>query len=216
MMVDSRIHALGKLRLALGALVVVAGLFVLPRPVVGQESAHAQPAAAAQGDQSPRDAIAHESPEGAAHEESIWPFIGKVFNFVVLAGALVYLLRSPFSAYLGRRKSEIRADLETAESMKTTAAAQIAEIDARRARGASDVAAEAQRLRELAAAERERLLAQADRDIEQKVRAARRELVEHAADLTIGVARAKIENEITDADRARLVDRYLSQVTSHE
>jgi F0F1-type ATP synthase membrane subunit b/b' len=91
-----------------------------------------------------------------------------------------------------------------------------AELEALRARGRADVEAEAQRIREVAAAERERLLVQADRDIDQKVRAARRDLVEHAADLTIGLARTQIEREMTDADRTRLVDRYLAQVTSHE
>jgi F0F1-type ATP synthase membrane subunit b/b' len=117
--------------------------------------------------------------------------------------------------------------VSAAEALKAEATAKIAEIDARMktlpaelealgARGRSDIAAEEQRIRELAAAETQRLLDQAAREIDQRVRIAKRELVEHAADLTIDVARTKIQNEITDADRTRLVDRYLSQVTSHE
>jgi F-type H+-transporting ATPase subunit b len=213
-------------RLLLAA-ALVATLSFAARPARAQEPAHEQPAAAAQGAESPHEAVAHESAEGEAHEESIWPFIGKIFNFAVLAGGLVYLLRKPFGEYLARRGTEVRAELAAAQTLKAEATAKIAEIEARMkalpaelealgARGRADVAAEEQRIRDLAAAEQRRLLDQATREIDQRVRNARRELLEHAADLTIDVARTKIQREITDADRSRLVDQYLSQVTSHE
>ncbi len=202
-------------RLVLAA-AVLAILSLAGRPARAQEPAHEQPSAAA-----------HEGAEGQAHEESIWPFVGKIFNFVVLVGGLVYLMRKPFAEYLTRRGGELRAELSAAEALKAEATAKIAEIDARMktlpaelealgARGRADIAAEEQRIRELAATEKQRLLDQAAREIDQRVRLARRELLEHAADLTIDVARTKIQSEITDADRSRLVDRYLSQVTSHE
>ena len=49
-----------------------------------------------------------------------------------------------------------------------------------------------------------------------QLRIAKRELTEHAADLAIGVARERIDSRITDDDQARLVDRYVSQVKTHE
>ena len=202
-------------RLVLAA-AVLAIVSLAGRPARAQEPVHEQPSAAA-----------HEGAEGQAHEQSIWPFVGKIFNFVVLVGGLVYLMRKPFAEYLTRRGGELRAELSAAEALKAEATAKIAEIDARMktlpaelealgARGRADIAAEEQRIRELAATEKQRLLDQAAREIDQRVRLAKRELVEHAADLTIDVARTKIQSEITDADRSRLVDRYLSQVTSHE
>jgi F-type H+-transporting ATPase subunit b len=198
------------------AAAVLAIVSLAGRPARAQEPVHEQPSAAA-----------HEGAEGQAHEQSIWPFVGKIFNFVVLVGGLVYLMRKPFAEYLTRRGGELRAELSAAEALKAEATAKIAEIDARMktlpaelealgARGRADIAAEEQRIRELAATEKQRLLDQAAREIDQRVRLAKRELLEHAADLTIDVARAKIQSEITDADRSRLVDRYLSQVTSHE
>jgi len=207
---DSRVRRL------LPAAAILAIALLAGRPARAQEPAHEQPAAAA-----------HESAEAEHHEESIWPFVGKIFNFVVLVGGLVYLARKPFADYLTRRGGELRAELSAAETLKAEATAKIAEIDARMktlpaelealgARGRADIAAEEQRIRDVAATEKQRLLDQAAREIDQRVRTARRDLVEHAADLTIGVARTKIQNEITDADRSRLVDRYLSQVTSHE
>ena len=202
-------------RLVLAA-AVLAIVSLAGRPARAQEPVHEQLSAAA-----------HEGAEGQAHEQSIWPFVGKIFNFVVLVGGLVYLMRKPFAEYLTRRGGELRAELSAAEALKAEATAKIAEIDARMktlpaelealgARGRADIAAEEQRIRELAATEKQRLLDQAAREIDQRVRLAKRELLEHAADLTIDVARAKIQSEITDADRSRLVDRYLSQVTSHE
>jgi len=209
-------HRHPRTRRLLLAAAVLAIVSLAGRPARAQEPAHEQPSAAA-----------HESAGGEAHEQSIWPFVGKIFNFVVLVGGLVYLMRKPFAEYLTRRGGELRAELSAAEALKAEAAAKIAEIDARMktlpaelealgARGRADIAAEEQRIRELAAAEKQRLLDQAAREIDLRMRTARRELVEHAADLTIDVARTKIQNEITDADRSRLVDRYLSQVTSHE
>jgi F-type H+-transporting ATPase subunit b len=167
------------------------------------------------------------SHEAAAHEESIWPFLGKIFNFAVLAGVLVYYLRTPTASYLVSRKTQVRADLETAERMKTEAAAQITELDAKlkalpaeiealKARGRAEIEGEEQRIRELAAAEKTRLLDQATREIEQQVRVAHRGLVEHAATLAVSAAETRIKQQITDADQARLVDRYLTQVSRHD
>ena len=163
----------------------------------------------------------------AAHEESIWPFLGKIFNFAVLAGVLVYYLRTPTANYLASRKTQVRADLDTAEQMKITAAAQLVELDAKlkalpgeidalKARGRAEIQAEEQRLRDLAAAEKARLLDQATREIEQQVRVAHRDLVEHAATLAVSAAETRIKQQITDADQSRLVDRYLTQVTRHD
>jgi len=44
------------------------------------------------------------------------------FNFGLLAGTLVYFLRSPFAKYLADRGQQIRSDLVTAAEMKRTAA----------------------------------------------------------------------------------------------
>jgi F-type H+-transporting ATPase subunit b len=163
----------------------------------------------------------------AAHGESIWPFVGKIFNFAVLAGVLVYYLRTPTANHLASRKTQVRADLDTAERMKTSAAAQIAELDAKlkalpaeidalKARGRAEIEGEEQRVRELAAAERARLLDQATREIAQQLRLAHRDLVEHAATLAVSAAETRIKQQITDADQTRLVDRYLTQVARHD
>jgi F-type H+-transporting ATPase subunit b len=170
----------------------------------------------------------HPAEAETGHQEpSIWGFVGKIVNFVLLIGTLVYFLRAPLSTYLANRRTQVRADLDAAEGMKRSAAEQIAQMDAKlkalpreldelRARGQAEIAAEEQRIRDVAEAERVRLVEQASREIEQQVRMAQRALVEHAADLAVAVAEKKITRDITTDDQARLVDSYLDQVKAHE
>ncbi len=112
-----------------------------------------------------------------------------------------------------------------AAEMKQAAAAQIDEIDrkmkalpgeleALRKQGVEEIAAEEARIQAAAAAERDRLLEQARREIDLQVKVAERELVSHAADLAVGVATERIKKSITDEDQQRLVDRYVQQLGS--
>ena len=187
---------------------------------------HAAPAAQPSAESHEAATGEHASTSGE-HEESVWPQVGKIVNFALLIGTVIYFGRKPLSDYLVNRRAQVRSDLVAAEAMKTSAAAQIAEMDAKlralpaelealKARGQQEIAAEQQRIRALAETERVRLLEQASREIEQRTRIARRELVEHAASLAVGVAKTKIRAQITDADQTRLVDRYLAEVKSHE
>ncbi len=163
-------------------------------------------------------------PEAAAHEgASPWTIVARLFNFAVLAGTLVYFLRSPFVAFLAKRREEIRAALVEAATLERRSAAQLAEVDRRmaalpadiealRARGMADVAAEEARIRAAAEADRARLLEQARRQTELQLRVARRELVAHAADLAVGVATDRIKRTIRDDDQRRLVEAYVSRL----
>lgn len=200
------------------ACALVASLVALAPALRAQEPAAAGGAAASPG---------HARAADEGHEESIWPLVGKIVNFAGLLGLLVYFLRAPLGAYLTSRRAQVRSDLETARALKASAERQIAELDARlkalpdeiaalEARGRAEVAAEEGRIREQAAAERQRLLDQATREIDQQVRAARRELMELAASLAVRAAESRIRQGITEADRDRLVDRFVRQVGRHE
>jgi F-type H+-transporting ATPase subunit b len=192
------------------------------QPAAGKPHA-AEPEAPpkAHGAQTPAHAT-----EGAAeepHEEGILPTIAKLFNFGILAGVLVYFLRSPLAGYLQSRATHIRQDLVTAAEMRAAATAQLAdierklrslpaELEALMTRGAEDVRAEKARIAQAAAAERERLIDQTRREIQMRLRIARRQLVEHAAELAVRIARDRIARSITPDDQLRMVDRYASQL----
>ena len=177
---------------------------------------HAEPAA-------PHGESAAESHEGGEAHGSPWGLIGKIVNFAILVGALVYFLRAPIAKYLGDRGVQIRSDLTTAARMTEEARAQVAALDARlqqlpseiaalRARGQDEIGAEEARIRADAQADRERILEETRREIDVQLRLAHRELVTHAADLAVQVARGRIAERITNEDQLRLVDRYLQQV----
>jgi F-type H+-transporting ATPase subunit b len=165
----------------------------------------------------------HETAE--AHDESPWSLIARLFNFLVLAGGLFYLLRKPLARHLTGRSRQIRGDLVTARETVDRASTQIAEIDrklkelpaelaALRARGEEEIVGVRSRIEELARTERERLLEQTRREIELQVRLAKRDLAEHAASLAVELARGRLESAVTPRDHERLVDRYIAQVRS--
>lgn len=167
-------------------------------------------------------ALASEGAE-AEHANPAIGLVAKVLNFAILAGTLVYFLRSPFAKYLSDRSAQIRSDLVKAADMKVSAAAQLAaidekmaalpaELDALRRTGAAEVAQEEARIREAADKERERLLAQMAREIDLRTRAAERDLVKRASGRAIDAAAAYIRATMTEADQTRLVDRYVSQI----
>ena len=197
---------------------------------------HAPAAAAGSGDAAHGQPTAHGPPAAdahaatgaghgteAAHAETIWPTIARLFNFAVLVGGLVYFLRSPLAQHLASRTQQIRGGLEAARETTATATAQLAEIDRRlqslpaelealRARGVEEIAAEERRIQAKAEAERKRLVEEMQRDVDVRVRVARQALTEHAADLAVGLAADRVRQTITDADQARLIDRYATQV----
>lgn len=164
--------------------------------------------------------------EGAAggHEaQSPWALVARLFNFALLAGTLVYFLRSPLMAFLKARGVEIRGSLASAAELKARAARQTEEIESRlaalpaeiaalEARGTEEIAAEEARITGAAEAERARLVEQARRQVDLQLRTARRDLTAHAADAAIARAAQRLRTIIDDEDQRRLVDRYLARV----
>jgi len=212
-----------ELRRNLATAVFAASLLLFVPAAIAQDHA---PAAAAPADEHAQPAGEHDT-EAEHHDESIggmirgmaWP----VANFIVFLGVIYYFGNKPFAEYLASRSSTIRKDLVEAAELKATATRQLAEIEqklqalpgevtALRARGAEEIKAEEQRIAAAAAADRERLLEQTRREIDLQVRLAKREILEHAADLSTQLATERIKQEVTPEDQARLVDRYLTQV----
>lgn len=199
------------------ATVLLAGLLLTFVPVFAQEHS---PAPSAPGTE------AHEAAEGG-HDKSIGGMVKKmgwpVANFIIFIGVIYYFANQPLKEYLATRRSTIRKDLVDAAELKATATAQLAaieqklqalpgEVSALRSRGAEDIKAEEQRIAAAAIADRERLLEQTRREIDLQVRLAKKDILEHAADLSVQLATDRIKKEITPEDQARIVDRYLDQV----
>ena len=203
--------------LTLAAPVRVAAAPVSPTAAAGQAEPHgaAQPVAGEA-----------ESAEAEGHDTGWSSTLWKAANFGILVGVLVYFLRAPVLGYLDGRIGKVREDLVTAAQTRETAQRQLAaieaqlkalpaELDALRGRGAEDIVAERGRIEQAAEVERQRLLDHTRREIEMRLRIARRELLELGADLAVRVASDRIQQSITPDDQARMVDRYASQLPSH-
>ena len=68
------------------------------------------------------------------------------------------------------------------------------------------------RLTDATARERQNVLDRTRREIDLQFRVAHRALVEHTADLSMRLARTRIERDITPDDQRRLIDRYATEV----
>lgn len=193
------------------------------KPEPPAESAHAPEAASpAEASQGHEQKVEHAAGE-AESAESPWKTIARLFNFALLAGALVYLLRSPFGAFLEGRQVQIRKSLTDAAATREEASHQLALIDqklhalpsdleALKRRGEAEIAAEEARIREAAEVERRRLVESGKREVERHAQIAERQLLQRAGELAVNLATDRVKRAITDADQARLVDRYLEQV----
>jgi F-type H+-transporting ATPase subunit b len=153
------------------------------------------------------------------------PTIAKVFNFLALMAILVYFLRTPLVTHLRTRGDQIRKDLVDAATLRvegerrlTDVRSKLAllpgELDALRQRGQEELAAERVRMAETTTRERERVTERTRREIGLQFRLARRDLLHHVADVSMTLARRRVEREITPADQTRLVDRYATEVQS--
>ena len=194
-------------------------------PALAQDHQPAKPdaqSAAPQGAQPAHPPTEEHAAEGEAHDNPM-DMVWRAANFAILVFLLLRFLKAPIAAYLASRSTQIRQDLVTAADMRATATAQLAEIekkmqalpaelDALKRQGAEDVRAEQGRIARAAEDERVRLLEQTRREIDMRLRIARRELTEHAARLAVSVAEQRIKRSITPDDQMRLVDRYASQL----
>ncbi len=159
--------------------------------------------------------------EEAAADPGWAPAIAKFINFAILASVVVYFGRSPIADYLRTRSTTIRKDLVDSKTLRAEAEQQLAAVRQRlsvlpgeladmKRRGEEELATEKVRLAEATAHERQRLIDQTRREIELQSRLARRTLVEHGVELSISLARTRIQEDITPDDQARLIDRYAS------
>jgi len=161
--------------------------------------------------------------EGA--DANSWkPTIAKIFNFTLLAAGVYFFgKKMGVGDYLATRSATIRKDLVDAKQLRADAEQQLAtvrtklaalpaELSALKQRGNEELAAEKVRLAEATAGERARVQEQTRREIELSSRLARRDLMTHSVDLSMKLARARIERDITPEDQARLIEGYKPEV----
>ncbi len=161
--------------------------------------------------------------QGAGGSIPWWEIFKQAVNLGILVGVLVYFLKKPLSSYLKERSETLRRSIEEAAKARQEAAEKLAAIEKRLSRVGEEVAeldrrmsaegdAEAQRIREAAKAEIERISAQAQFTADQEVRKAREELKREAAALSIHAAEELVKKKMTPEDQERLVRENIEKI----
>ena len=151
----------------------------------------------------------------------MWPWI----NLILLLGALVYFGRGPIVEMFAGRRTQIQTDIDAASNQLGEAERNHAELQ----RKLQDLDAELEAIRgtaqQRAGEERDRILADARASAErirsdaqtaiaQEVARARESLRDEAVDLALELAGERLGREVTDADRARILDEFIGRIES--
>lgn len=146
-------------------------------------------------------------------------------NLILLVGVLVYVGRKPLQEFFSGRRREIETNLQRSAALLAESESRLGEWNRRMQRLDQEVEEIRQGARERAAAERDRILADAQvaaervrRDagaaIEQETRRARNELRQEATALALDLASDLLRQRMTAEDRARLVDEFIQKIES--
>lgn len=165
--------------------------------------------------------------EGQQEKEPANALLYKVINFVILAGALGFVLRKPAADFFRSRSASIQKSLEEGRKAAETSEAQLraveeklqqldSEIAAFKASAASEMEAERQRLKQAAAEESGRILDSARAQMESAVRAARLELKNYAAQQAVTLAAELIHQRLDESSSSRLVRQFAATLEGKE
>jgi F-type H+-transporting ATPase subunit b len=144
-------------------------------------------------------------------------------NFLLLLVVIFLLARKPVVAYFAGRRDQIKSDLEKAAALLAEAEARQSEIQARLADLESQLDEIRQLSKQRAEEESERILVRAREAAEriqsdaleasaQEVLRAQQQLRAEAAVLAVELAGEILNNEVSDADRQRLLDEFITRV----
>ncbi len=188
----------------------------------GALSAHTRSRAA-------RDLATFSAPEGGeegeGHERR--ELVYKIINFLILFGALFYLLRKPAAKFFADRSAAIQKSLEEGSKALEASQAQLQAVEEKLARLEHEIAAlkgqaaqemelERARLRQAAAEETEKILAAARSQIELAVRSAQLELKAYTAQQALALAEEMIRQRLDDAGRQRLISQFVASLEARE
>lgn len=138
---------------------------------------------------------------GLSVENAYW--LAVVINFVIMFGALWFLLRKVVPAAFKARTASIQEKLAEARKMSEEARQRLSEVEGRLSRLDSEIAqmkadaeaisrAEEQRILAAGEEERRRIVTSAEQEIEMAANLARRNLKAYAAELSVNLAEKKI------------------------
>ena len=184
--------------------------------------------AVAHGSEKEAHKEAHPGEEHGGHTEEPkflgLPFwIWKLANMLLFFGVLIYFVGGPMKRAFAARSQAIRATAAEAQERHAKATQMAADIQARLSKLEDEVngiherarvEGERQKRELVAAAEAEaqKILANAQSEVDNRLRHARRELTEYAGQLAAERAEQLLKEKMTDEDRKKLFRESLAEV----
>jgi F-type H+-transporting ATPase subunit b len=158
---------------------------------------------------------------GLSVNQSYWA--SYAFNFAVIAALIIWAGRKFLPGILRDRTAAIQKAMQEAQKASEEARRRLAEIESRlqkldveigRMRDAAEKEGEAEEARIKAAAEEDarKIVVAAEQEIAAAIKAARRQLTAHAADLAVGLARKQIH--VDPATDQALVRNFAGELGS--
>lgn len=149
----------------------------------------------------------------------------RVMNFVVLVGALFFILRKPVADALSGRIAGIKTQLEELEAKKSDAEKTLADYEKKIATledEAKQIIAQyteqgeaaKKRILAAAAASADKLEEQAKRNIENEFKVAKQKLQAEMMTKALEKAEELVKKSISSDDQDRLIDEYLEKVVA--
>jgi F-type H+-transporting ATPase subunit b len=153
----------------------------------------------------------------------IWLGLGRLFNLLLVVGVVIWFTRKPLASFFANRSESIREQLAEAQKARADAEARLAEVQSRMSRLDDELKEIANSAEMDAQSEYKKLIVQAEQDaakiversrqeIEGMTRTAQHELRLHAAELSVRLAEENIQDQISDADHERLLNRFVSKL----
>ncbi len=144
-------------------------------------------------------------------------------NFLILIGALGYLVAKSAGSYFYSRTDLIRKGIAEAAKMKSEAEAQARameqrlaglgkEVEALKAEAARELAAESDRIAQSTAASLNRIQENTAQEIQALAKTARMELKSYAASLALSLAEQQLRESIDDTVNGRLADGFTTSL----
>ena len=164
------------------------------------------------------------SPAAASEEGGgLMEFVWEAGNLLLLLGVLFYLGRKPVLNYLSERRQGIQDNLANSERLLQEAEARLAEWNQKASKLDVEIEELRQMARERAEEERSQILEDArataeriKRDaasgVDREVERAKQALRDEAADISVELAGKLLQEHVTDGDRDRLVDEFVSEI----
>jgi len=163
---------------------------------------------------------------GHAEEGRNWAGFGwRAFNFFVLAGLLYWLMADKVRDFFSSRQSDVKTTLQGLAVAQEEAEKKFAEYNASLDKATEEIEAMADMIHRQGLAEKERIIADAERAAEKmkddarkrmdhEFKTARHDLQNEAVRLSVQMAQEILKQNITATDHAVMVGDYIDKVVS--